>query len=310
MKKYSVSDISAVLNNKCLIKGTSSSAYFTNAKPILECNSESIAWIAKGRSDSNRLLEETIAIVIVCDSEVQTKDYETEKCFIIVDDPRLSFLRIVSLLEDKPQPGIHPTAFIHPEAKLGNSIYIGPFVYVGNSSIEDNSIIHGHVYIYDKVKIGKNVIIHAGTVIGSDGFGYSRNEKNEFEKFPHIGGVEIRDNVEIGANSCIDRGTLGNTVINEGAKIDNLVHIAHNVQVGKHSAVIANAMVGGSTKIGDNTWISPSAILRDTISIGNNVTVGMGALVTKDVPDNETWAGNPAKPLTEFLELQKKLKKL
>ncbi|MEP7265530.1 MAG: UDP-3-O-(3-hydroxymyristoyl)glucosamine N-acyltransferase [Bacteroidota bacterium] len=310
MKKYKVSDISGVLSNSCLVKGNSENAYFTNAKPILECNNESIAWIAKGRNDAEKLLKETSAPIIVCDSEVLTKDYESSKCFIIVENPRLSFLRVISLLEQKPQPGIHPTAFIHPEARLGSDIYIGPFVYVGNSSIDDNTIIHGHVYIYDNVKIGKNVIVHAGTVIGSDGFGYSRNEKNEFEKFPHVGGVEIHNYVEIGANSCIDRGTLGNTIIKEGAKIDNLVHIAHNVQVGRHSAVIANAMIGGSTKIGNNSWISPSAILRDTISVGNDTTIGMGALVTKDVPDHETWAGSPAKPLKEFLELQKKLRNL
>jgi len=147
-------------------------------------------------------------------------------------------------------------------------------------------------------------------VIGADGFGYQRNDKGEFEKFPHIGGVVIKDNVEIGSNTSIDRGALGNTIIEEGAKIDNLVHIAHNVKVGKHSAVIANSMIGGSTIIGDYSWVAPSVCMRDQISTGNNVTIGLGAVVLKSIPEGETWTGSPAKPLAEFLELQKKLKKL
>jgi len=117
------------------------------------------------------------------------------------------------------------------------------------------------------------------------------------ERFPHIGGVQIEDDVEIGANTCIDRGTLGNTRIRKGAKIDNLVHIAHNVDVGENTAIIANAMIAGSTKIGANTWIAPSACLRDAINIGKDATVGLAALVTKDIPDGELWAGFPARKI-------------
>jgi len=110
-----------------------------------------------------------------------------------------------------------------------------------------------------------------------------------------VGGVIIEDNVDIGANTCIDRGTLGHTYIKEGAKIDNLVHIAHNVIIGRNTTVIANAMIGGSTIIGDNVWIAPSSTLRDGITIGNSSTVGLAALVTKTIPENEVWAGFPAK---------------
>ncbi|MFA6455573.1 MAG: UDP-3-O-(3-hydroxymyristoyl)glucosamine N-acyltransferase, partial [Bacteroidota bacterium] len=168
----------------------------------------------------------------------------------------------------------------------------------------------GQCYIYDNVRIGKNVIIQAGAVIGGDGYGYSRNDKGEFEKFPHVGAVLIEDDVEIGANTCVDRGTLGNTIIREGAKIDNLVHIAHNVTVGKHAAVIAQSMIGGSTVIGDYGWIAPSASLMNGIKIGSKVTVGLGAVVTKNIPDGETWAGVPAQPLRDFVSIQKKLKEL
>src|SRR5690606_230154 len=124
----------------------------------------------------------------------------------------------------------------------------------------------------------RNVTINAGTVIGAEGFGYQRNENGEFEKFPHIGGVIINDNVDVGSNTSIDRGALGNTIIGEGAKIDNLVHIAHNVKVGKHAAVIAHAMIGGSSVIGDYSWVAPNSAIRDQISIGNRVTVGLGAV--------------------------------
>lgn len=147
-------------------------------------------------------------------------------------------------------------------------------------------------------------------MIGADGFGYQRNESGELEKFPHLGGVVIEDNVEIGSNTCIDRGTLGDTIIREGSKIDNLVHIAHNVIVGRHAIVIAHSMVGGSVRIGDYAWVSPSACLRDVISIGDRSTVGLGAVVVKDVPDGGTVMGTPARPAEEYKAYLKALEKI
>jgi UDP-3-O-[3-hydroxymyristoyl] glucosamine N-acyltransferase len=141
----------------------------------------------------------------------------------------------------------------------------------------------------------KNIIVHATAVIGADGFGYERNEKGELEKFPSIGGVIIEDNVEIGACTCIDRGTLGDTIIREGCKIDNLVHIAHNVEIGKHSIIVAHATICGSAQIGEYCWIGPHAVIRDKVTVGNRVMVGMGAVVTKDVPDGVTVMGVPAR---------------
>jgi len=144
--------------------------------------------------------------------------------------------------------------------------------------------------------IGNNVKIHSGTIIGEDGFGYVREENNNF-KFPHIGMVIIENNVEIHSNVCIDRGSLSNTIIRRNCKIDNLVHIAHNVEIGENTFVIANSMIGGSVKIGRNCWISPGSIIRDRIKIGDNVIIGMGSVVTKDVPSNEIWYGSPAKKM-------------
>ena len=189
---------------------------------------------------------------------------------------------------------------ISPSARIGQDVYIGPLCTVGEEvEIGAGAIIHAGVHIYDRVRIGCNVIIHSGTVIGSDGFGYERNEAGELVKFPHIGGVVIEDDVEIGANTCIDRGSLGDTTICRGARLDNLVHIAHNVRVGAHTAVIADAMIGGGTYIGDSAWIAPSVCLRDRITIGARAVVGLGALVTRDVPDGVTVLGAPAREISE-----------
>jgi UDP-3-O-[3-hydroxymyristoyl] glucosamine N-acyltransferase len=228
------------------------------------------------------------------------------KNFILVENPKLIYQRIVEkLFHKRALNGIHPTSVIHPKALIGINVNIGPFTYIGEVSIGDNAYIYGNVYIYDNVVIGNNVVIQAGTVIGSDGFGLTRNENREFENFPHIGGVIIEDNVEIGANTTIDRGTLGNTILMQGSKIDNLVHIAHNVEIGKHSAVVANSMVAGSTKIGNYCWVAPSASLRDRIHIPSESTIGMGAVVTKSILQPGTYTGNPAKELSEIVSIQK-----
>lgn len=279
-------------------------------KPTLEADKHSLVFIDSNKPEKNLLSEQTKADVVICDDETFFSDKLLEqKCFIVVDNPKLIFSKIGNaLILKKPKFGIHPTAFIHPDAKISPMTYIGPFTYVGCCEIDAGSIIYGHAHLLDGVKIGKNVIINAGCVIGSDGFGYIKDEQDEWENFPHMGGVIIEDNVEIGANTCVDKGALGNTLIKKGAKIDNLVHIAHNVKVGKNALVIADAMIGGSVNLGDGSWISPSAVLRDQISVGSNSLVGMGALVTKDIPDNQIWAGSPARPLEELRQIQDKIK--
>jgi UDP-3-O-[3-hydroxymyristoyl] glucosamine N-acyltransferase len=129
------------------------------------------------------------------------------------------------------------------------------------------------------------------------GFGYEKDEDGHYQVIPHIGGVLIEENVEIGNNTCIDRAVLGNTILKKNCKIDNLVHIAHGVIVGENSLVIAHAMVGGSTVIGDNVWVAPNAALINKITIGDNATIGLGAVVVKNVGENDTVIGNPAKPM-------------
>lgn len=307
MKNYKFSDFVDILEVSHKVFGNQE-VFFSNAKPFVEANEQSIIWLGNKVENKDTLIFTTKASVIICDNSFELQKYPMDKCLILVDNPRLIFLRIVEkLFLEKVTFGIHPTAYIHPEANVHKNTFIGAFTYIGKCIIGEGSIIYGNCYLYDNITIGQNVIIHAGTVIGADGFGYQKNELGELEKFPHIGGVIIEDNVEIGANTCVDRGTLGNTHIKKGAKIDNLVHIAHNVIVGENSAVIALSLVGGSTEIGNNAWIAPCVTIRDGIKIGQNATLGMGAVVTKSIPDNEIWAGNPAKPIEE---LKKQLKKL
>lgn len=142
-----------------------------------------------------------------------------------------------------------------------------------------------------------SAVIGKNTVIGGDGFGYARSENGTLIRMPHQGNVVIEENVEIGSNTCIDRAVVGSTVIGAGTKIDNLVHIAHGVKIGKNCLIVAGAVIGGSCEIGDNCFIGINASIKNKVKIGNNVTVGMGAVVLKDVPDGVTVVGNPARIL-------------
>jgi UDP-3-O-[3-hydroxymyristoyl] glucosamine N-acyltransferase len=312
VNNFSLKDILKILPKGYRVEGITDNIFFNNVTPIEEANDESLVWIKGKKENKQELVEKTRAKIIVCDiSLLISHELSAKKCFIVVDDPKLIFLRIAEqFFGRKKKYGIHVSAIIDPEAEISPNSYIGPLTYVGKSKIGDNTFIDGNCFIYDDVTIGNNVRVQAGTIIGSEGYGYQRNENLEFEKFPHIGGVIIENNVDIGSNTCIDRGALGNTIIKEGAKIDNLVHVAHNVIIGRHCAVIANAMLGGSVVIADYSWIAPSASILNQVSIGEKVTVGMAAVVTKNIPDGETWAGVPAKPLKEFIETQKAIKNL
>lgn len=273
--------------------------------PITEARAGDVSFCGSTAKNPEALLTKTYASLLILDRTIPLDETALSKAgvkaVIITKNARLDFIRVVKHFFDQSRPvGIHPSAVIAPSALIASNVYVGPLCTIGERvEIGERSVIFAGVHIYDRVQIGKNVTIHAGSVIGADGFGYERNEANELEKFPHVGGVLIEDDVEIGANTCIDRATLGDTRICQGACIDNLVHIAHNVRVGRHAVVIANAMIGGGTRIGDFAWVAPSACLRDRISIGDSSFVGLASLVTKDVPNGETVLGSPARRLEE-----------
>ena len=304
MKIYNFNDIVNHLPEVYELSGDVTKVSFTSIKTIFEADEHSLVWLNPSRKDQNELLNATKAKTIICKTGTNTS--RSDKFFILVENPKLTFLRIVeAIFISKPSFGIHSSSWIHPEAEIHNNVYIGPFNNIGKVTIGEGTLIYSHCHIGDGTRIGRNVIIQHNTTIGSDGFGYSKNEKGEMERFPHIGGVIIEDSVEIGSNTCIDRGTLGNTILKKGCKVDNLVHIAHNVVIGENSCIIANVMIGGSTIIGKNAWISPSSSLRDGIVLEDNVLLGMGAVLVKNQPENSVWTGNPAKSLEE-LRLQNK----
>ena len=308
---FTVQELVSFLGDSTIVIGDLNSV-FTNVKPINEAASDSLVWLNPNRIDKLELITNTVAKIIICSNDLDhTIPALHGKTFIKVHEPKLSFLRVVEhFFTAKMTSGIHPTAIIDTDAIIGSDVFIGPNCIIGKVKLGSGSIIKGNVVLHDNTVIGNNVIVHPGAVIGADGFGYVRNGNGEFEKFPHVGGVVIEDNVEIGSNTCIDRGTLGNTLIKQGAKIDNLVHIAHNVIIGKHSAVIANAMVAGSTIVGDFTWVAPSASIQDAIVIGDHVTVGIGAVVTKSVESNQTVVGSPAQPIKSFINERSAIKSI
>lgn len=268
-----------------------------NVKPIFEADEYSLCWLSPDRKDKEELVYQTKANTIVIGQDERFIPRDSQ-LFVKVANPKLFYIKILCNLVASPRKHeIHPSAIVHPNAKIHPWVTIGPYSVIGECEIGEGTVIDSHCKIGNRCLIGKHVQISSGVVVGGDGFGYVADENGIKIKFPHLGGVVIEDYVEIGANTCIDRGTLGNTVIREYAKIDNLVHVAHNVEIGRNTLVIANAMLGGSSSIGENSWIAPSATIRDTVAIGKNALVGMGALVTKNIPDNETWAGFPAKKI-------------
>lgn len=275
--------------------------YITKPSPIDQAEEESLSFYANEKEHAVRVVRNSKAGVIVCSKEI--KFSETDYCgktIIKVTNPRLVYVRLLQKHFSKAVgSGVHPTAIIDSDAKIGSNVSIGPYCFIGKCEICEDTVIRGNVQIYDKVKIGKNVIIHAGTVIGDDSLGFVKNEKGEWEKFPQFGGVVIGQNVEIGSNVSIDRGTLSDTIIGEGTKIENNIQIAHNCQIGKHCAIVSEVYIGGSAKIGDYTWISPQVCIRNWVSVGSNVLVGMGSVVTKDIGDNLVVMGVPARKIRE-----------
>lgn len=255
--------------------------------------------------------EQSAASAIIVDGQFASK-----KILIRVPNARIGFAKALALFFPEPSfpAGIHPTAIIHPTAQVDATAHVGPYCVVGEKvRIGPRSILQGgnhigagsrlgedvnlfpNVIIYAGGDIGNRVRIHAGTVVGSDGFGYVQ-DNGIHRKVPQIGNVIIRDDVEIGSNVSIDRGALGPTVIGKGSKIDNLVQIAHNVSVGEHCLVISQVGIAGSTKIGNYVILAGQAGVAGHLKLGNRVTVAAQAGVMNNIPDGEKWLGAPAQP--------------
>lgn len=261
------------------------------------------------------------SIVLVNKSFIPSE--KVNATLIRVDDAYESFASLLRLV-DQARPrkqGIHPTAVIEASASLGQDIYIGPYAYIGeNCSIGDNCSVYPHVYvgdgtrlgvncvlyagvkIYHECVIGNNCTIHAGTVIGSDGFGFAPQSESEFMKIPQLGNVIIEDNVEIGANVAIDRATMGSTVIRKGVKIDNLIQIGHNVEIGENTVMAGQTGIAGSTKVGKNCMFGGQVGISGHLKIADGTKIGAQSGIPGDVKkENSILLGYPAMDHKDFL---------
>lgn len=248
-------------------------------------------------------------------------DGGTSLTYIKIANPKLAFSQIAAILHPprSRQSEIHSSAVISESAQIGKGVFIGPFTCVGERSevgdntqlragakvgddvtIGKNCVLHPNVFIEDGCTIGDNVILHTGVVIGADGFGYVR-DTNSYVKFPQIGTVVIENNVEIGANSCVDRGALGETCIGEGTKIDNLVQIAHNVHIGKRVVIAAQTGISGSTVIEDDCVIGGQVGMGDHARVLSGAVIGSQAgILPGKIVRPGVWWGTPVQPLDEY----------
>ena len=285
-----------------------------------------------GKAKYEEFLYSTQASILIINESLVLKE-PVSSVLIRVSDPYSAFAIILAKYEDmmsEQMQGIQQPSYIASTAKLGENIFVGAFAYIGsevsignnvkifpqafigdNVKIDSGTIINSGVKIYHDTIIGKNVIIHAGTVIGSDGFGFAPQEDGTFKKIPQIGNVIIEDNVEIGANCTIDRSTFGATIIREGCKLDNLIQVAHNVEIGEHTVIAGQAGISGSTKIGKNAMIGGQAGVAGHLTLADGVKVGGQSGVWKTVEkENSTLMGTPAMDIVDAGRLIATLNKL
>lgn len=272
---------------------------------------------------------ETQSSVVLIDESIKI-DNPVDATLIYVNNARDCVARLLQLYENsKPRKtGVDSLAFISPKAKIGENVYIGPFAYIGDGvEIGDNCQIYPHVTICDNVhvgeeclfypnvtvyhdcKIGNRVVLHAGTVIGADGFGFAPSA-NGYDKIPQIGIVTIEDDVEIGANTCVDRSTMGSTYIRKGVKLDNLVQIAHNTDIGENTVMSAQVGVAGSTKVGQWCMFGGQVGIAGHITIGNKVMLGAQSGVPSSLKDDQTLIGTPPMPQFPYFKSQAIFQKL
>jgi len=263
------------------------------------------------------------SIVIINKDFSPTKQVKKTCTLIKVEDAYQAFTKLLEAYNQSKsvKKGIEKQTYIADNATIGEDIYVGAFAYISENAVIGNQVkIYPHSYIGDNVKIndyttiysgvkiyhdceiGANCIIHAGAVIGSDGFGFAPNNENSYDKIPQIGNVIIEDNVEIGPNNCIDRATMGSTIIKKGVKTDNLVHIAHNVVIGENTVLAGQTGVSGSAKIGKNCMTGGQVGITGHITIGDNVKIAGQSGVSKNIKDNEALQGSPAYTYKDYMK--------
>lgn len=274
-------------------------------------------------------LYDTQSSVVLVNNDLQL-EHPVKATLIRVDNAYECVARLLQMYESmKPRKkGIHPQACIAETAHVGEDCYVGAFAYIGenvtigkgtqiyphvvvedNATIGEGCVLYPNVSVYHDCQIGYRVILHSGAVIGADGFGFAPGE-NGYDKIPQIGNVVIEDDVEIGANACVDRSTMGSTIVHRGAKIDNLVQIAHNVEVGEHTVMSAQVGIAGSTKVGRWCMFGGQAGFAGHITVGDHTNVGAQCGVNSSVKGNESLIGSPAQEPKSFFRSSVIFKKL
>lgn len=268
----------------------------------------------------NQYLYSTKASIVIVNNDFEAEESYTAT-LIRVDDSYQSFAKLLQHIEALkiPKIGIEQPSYIHETATIGKDVYIGAFAYIGeNVTIEDGVKIYPHVYIgdnaivkadtilysgvkiYHQCQIHNNCTLHSGVIIGSDGFGFAPTNQKDYSKIPQIGNVIIEEYVEIGANSTIDRATIGSTRVKSGTKLDNLIQIAHNVELGKNNVIAAQTGIAGSTKVGDNCMIGGQVAIAGHIEIGNGVKLAAKSGIPASIGDNEIHMGPVAFERRDF----------
>jgi len=291
---------------------------------IEEAGKDQLTFLANPKYED--YIYSTQASVVIVNDNLELKE-EISPTLIRVPNAYSAFATLLAKYQEmvtQQLAGIQEPSYIAKSARVGNNIFVGAFAYIGegarisdnvkifpnayignNVVIGENTIIHPGVRIYHECILGKNVVVHAGTVIGSDGFGFAPQPDGSFKKVPQIGNVVIEDNVEIGANSTIDRATMGSTLIRAGAKLDNLIQVAHNVEVGHNTVIAAQAGVSGSTKIGKNVMIGGQAGIVGHIQIADGSKINAQSGVSKSIKSpNSSVTGSPAFDYASALRAQ------
>ena len=285
---FTLLELSKLINAKLIGDGE---AIVDNLSTIQNSNKTSLTFLSNKKYSKYIKTSEAKAFIVHQDFVNE----DDKKNFLVSEDPYLSYAMASKLFSpfcnDLSNSGIHSTAIVSSDAKIGNNVSIGANVYIGpNCVIGDNSCIQPNVSLVCNVKLGSNCNIFSGSVLGSDGFGYAPT-KNGYVKIEQLGSLVIGDNVEIGAGCTIDRGALDDTIIHDGVKLDNQIHIAHNVDLGKNSAIAACCAIAGSTVIGENFRMGGLSGVLGHLSITDNVSVGAHTLITKNISEGGEYIG-------------------
>lgn len=295
--------------------------------PLEEAGPGDLSFVAEARYHPYIQRSRATAVLVARDAQLRLPE---GMAALRVEDPRRALAGILAALhpEERPEPGVHPTAVLGAGVTVAPTAQVGPYAVLGEGTtvgerarigahavlgrrcrVADDAVIHAQATLYDDVQVGERSIVHSGARLGADGFGYVWDGAGH-RRVPQVGGCRLGSDVEIGANTTVDRGSIGDTVVGDGTKIDNLVQIGHNCRIGRHVIIISQVGISGSTRVGDGAVLAGQAGVQGHIEIGAGARVGGQAGVTASVAAGETVSGYPARPHREALRVQAAMMKL